>query len=138
MTRAAGPTDIRAETWFAVAKFRLGQLADPRGEAERLASAPQPDPFGLAELWLAMGDREQAKEYATAAYKWAWADGEPYVQRYWLNKARALLEKLGAAIPKLPRYDAARDGKFPFEDEVAVAIEKLRAKKEAEKGAKEE
>jgi hypothetical protein len=51
--------------------------------------------------------------------------------RYALNKARALLEKLGVTIPDLPPYDPAKDEKFPCEDEVAAAIEKLRAQKEA-------
>lgn len=78
-----------------------------------------------------IGDHEQAKKHALAAYQWAWADGEPYVYRYELNKARALLEKLGAELPKLPVYDPAKDEKLPWEDEVAAAIEKLRAEKEA-------
>jgi hypothetical protein len=82
-------------------------------------------------LWLAIGDREQATQHALAAYKWAWADGEPYVHRYGLDKARALLEKLGAEIPDLPPYDPAKDEKLPWEDEVAAALEKLRAEKEA-------
>jgi hypothetical protein len=34
-------------------------------------------------------------------------------------------------IPDLPPYDPAKDGKFPCEDEVVAAIEKLRAEKEA-------
>jgi hypothetical protein len=132
MARTAGQTDARAETFLALAKFNLGQLKEPRREADQLASASSVDNRALAELWLAIGDDEQAKKHALAAYKWAWADGEPYVHRYALNKARALLEKLGAEIPNLPAYDPAEDGKFPLEDEVAAAIEKLRAKKEAE------
>lgn len=74
----------------------------------------------------------RAGHHALEAYTWAWADGEPYVHRYELNKARALLEKPGAEIPNLPPYDPAKDEKLPWEDDVAAAIEKLRAKKEAE------
>jgi hypothetical protein len=48
-----------------------------------------------------------------------------------LNKAGALLETLGEPIPSLPPYDPAKDEKFPYEDEVAAAIEKLRAEKAA-------
>src|SRR5205085_7444863 len=59
------------------AKFRLDQLHDPRPEAEQLAGAKQPFHLGLAELWLLIGDTERAKLHALAAYKWAWADGEP-------------------------------------------------------------
>ncbi|HXB71217.1 MAG TPA: DUF4062 domain-containing protein [Candidatus Acidoferrales bacterium] len=131
IARAVGQTDAHAETRLALARFQLGQLSDPRREAEQLASARRPPHRALADLWLAIGDREQATKHALAAYTWAWADGEPYVHRYALNKARALLQKLGVEIPNLPPYDPAKDEKFPCEDEVAAAIEKLRTEKEA-------
>ncbi len=136
MARAVGQVDAGAETRLALARFHLGQLADPRREAEQLAQAKKPAHQPLAELWLAIGDREQAKKHALAAYKWAWADGEPYVRRYDLNKATTLLKQLGTEIPKLPPYDPAKDEKFPWEDAVVAAIEKLRAEKEAEKNKK--
>jgi hypothetical protein len=136
MARAVGKTDAAAETQLALAKFHLGQIADPRREAEQLANAGQPSHRHLADLWLAISDHEQAKKHALAAYKWAWADGEPYVHRYELKKARALLEKLGAEIPKLPRYDPAKDEKLPWEDKVAAAIERLRAEKSGGKTGK--
>jgi Domain of unknown function (DUF4062) len=129
MARAVGQTDEEAETQLALAKFQLGQLADPRRDADQLASARHPAHRALADIWLAIGDREQATKHALAAYKWAWADGEPYVHRYELTKARALLEQLGVEIPNLPPYDPSKDEKFPCEDEVAGAIEKLRAAK---------
>lgn len=132
MARAVGQTDADAETRLALTQFHLGQLADAGGEAERLANAKQPAHRPLADLWLAIGDHEQAKTHALAAHKWAWADGEPYVHRYELTKARALLEKLGVPIPARPPYDPSKDGKFPCEDEVVAAIEKLRAEREAE------
>jgi hypothetical protein len=132
MARAVDQTDASAETQLAFARFQLGQLADPRREAEHLANLKYVSPRDLADLWLAIGDREQAKKYALEVYMLAWADGEPYVHRYALNKARTLLEKLGAEIPNLPAYDPTRKEKFPWEDELIAAIEKLRAKKEAE------
>ncbi len=109
---------------------------DPRHEAEQLASAKRPSHRTLADLWFAIGDYEQAKKHALAAYKRAWADGEPYVYRYELNKARALLEKLGAEVPNLPPYDPSKDEKLPWEDQVAAAIEKLRAEKKTRKRKK--
>jgi hypothetical protein len=69
---------------------------------------------------MAIGDRDRAKQSALAAYKWAWADGGPFVYRYELNKARALLEEVGAEIPNLSPYDPAKAQKLPFEDEVAA------------------
>ncbi len=129
MAREIGGADTRAEVMLCLAKYRLGQLPDPRAEAEQLAESSSRPNRALAELWLAIGDREQAKKYALAAYKVAWADGEPYVYRYYLNKAVALLGQLGEEIPNLPPYDPSNDEKLPWEDEVAAAIERLRAEK---------
>ncbi|MBT4866500.1 MAG: hypothetical protein HON53_15460, partial [Planctomycetaceae bacterium] len=137
MARQVGQIDAEAETRLALAKIHLGQLADARDKAEQLATAKSPAHRPLAELWLAIGDREQAKKHALAAYEWAWADGEPYVRRYELNQSQALLEKLGVEIPKLPPYDPEKDEKLPWEDEVAAAIDKLRAENEATQAAEE-
>ena len=131
MARAVGQVDARAEAQLALARFQLGRIPDPRDEAQQLANVRRPSHRSLGELWLVIGDREQAKKHALEAYKWAWADGEPYVRRYELNKARSQLEKLGAEIPNLPPYDPAKDEKLPWEDEVVAAIEKLRAEQEA-------
>jgi tetratricopeptide (TPR) repeat protein len=137
MAREVGRQDHASEARLALARFHLGQSAEARLEAERLSAAKDPPDLALAELWLALGEHARAKKHALAAYTGAWADGEPYVFRYGLDKARALLEKLGAEIPNLPPYDPAKDGKFPCEDEVVAAIARLRAEKEAKaaKGA---
>ena len=132
MSRETRQDDKGAEAMLCLAKFHLGQLLSPQDEAERLAKTKEPSHYWLAKLWLAIEDRRQAKKYALAAYKSAWADGEPYVYRYELNKARALLEQLGVEIPDLPPYDPSKDEKLPWEDDVAAAIEKLRAEKLAE------
>ena len=131
MARAVGQLDPGSESLLALAQFHLGQLGDPRHEAEQLANAKQPAHRGLANLWLALGDHDQAKKHALAGYKWAWAGGEPYVHRYELTKSLALLENLRVPIPNLPPYDPAKDQKCPYEDELAAAIGKLRAEKEA-------
>jgi class 3 adenylate cyclase len=133
MAREVGLRDVWSEARLAIAKFRLHQLPDPRHETEQLARANSVFDPALASLWLAIGDGEQAKKQATIAYKGAWADGEPYVHRYRLNQARAILDQLGAEIPSLPPYDPAKDEKLPWEDELTAAIEKLHAEKKAEK-----
>ncbi len=122
--------DADSETGLALAKHRLGQLTNPREEAERLAQLRDPAHRLLARLWLALGDTAQAKHHALAAYQWAWADGEPYVNRYELTQTTALLQQLNVPIPNLPPYDPTKDEKLPWEDEVRAAIEKLRAEKE--------
>jgi tetratricopeptide (TPR) repeat protein len=122
MARAAGQTDAVAETQLALARFHLGQLPDPQREAEQLAKARKRSEINLAHLWFAIGDSGQAAKHALAAYRLAWADGEPYVWRYHLSRSRELLEKLGEKIPDLPPYDPAKDTKFDWEDEVIAAI----------------
>lgn len=129
MAREVGQSNTVAETGLALAKFYLNPLADPRHEAEQLALAKQPAHRLLAELWLAIGEQALAQYHALAAYHWAWGDGEPFVFRYELDKTRALLGRLGVVIPQLPDYDADKDPKLPWEDQVVVAIEKLRAEK---------
>jgi tetratricopeptide (TPR) repeat protein len=136
LARAIGHSDVKSETLLALAQLRLGQLVNPREEAERLAKVKRPSHRALSELWLATGDLEMARKHAIEAYRWAWADGEPYVHRYELNKARALLEQLGEPIPDLPVFDPARVEKFPWEDDLAAAIEELRSEKAAEGGSK--
>jgi hypothetical protein len=101
--------------------------------AEQLAQARKVSHLALADLWTCIGDHDQAKKHALQAYKRAWSDGEPYVDRYELNKSAALLKQLGTEIPKLPPYDPIKDEKLPWEDEVAAAIKKLRAGNKANK-----
>lgn len=132
MARERRLVDEDSETGLAVAKFHLHQLtdADARSEAERLAQLRQPAHRYLALFWQAIGDLDQAKHHALAAYKWAWGDGEPYVERYELTKTIELLNELGVPVPELPPYDPAKDEPFPWEAEVRAAIEKIRAAKE--------
>jgi hypothetical protein len=133
MARAVGQTDAESETQLALARFHLNQLPDPHHEAERLAGLGSSD--AIAELYLAIDDLDRAKHHALAAYKRYWADGEPYVYRYRLNKSRALLEKLNVPIPNLPPYDPSTRQPFPWEPAVHAAIAKFRAEK-AEKETK--
>lgn len=127
MARELGLLDAEAEAQYTLAKFHLGQLPDAAAEATRLAGgkfiAHQP----LAELWLALGDREKATAAALRAYESAWADGEPYVYRYALNQATAVLTRLGVPIPTLPAYDPSKNQTFPWEPELRALIDKKKA-----------
>jgi hypothetical protein len=131
MARESGIPDADSETGLVLAKQHLGQVVEPQREAERLAQLRWTAHRYLAMLWQAIGDHDQAKRHALAAYKWAWADGEPYVNRYELTKTTDLLQQLEVPIPNLPPYDPAKDEPFPWEADVRAAIEKLRAEKEA-------
>jgi hypothetical protein len=134
MARERRLVDGDSETGLAVAKFHLHQLtdADARSEAERLAQLRRPAHRYFVLLWQAIGDLDQAKHHALAAYKRAWGDGEPYVDRYELTKTTELLNELGVPVPNLPPYDPAKDEPFPWEAEIRAAIEKLRAEKEGQ------
>ncbi len=138
MARERRFVDTGSETGLALAKFHLGQLTgdDARSEAERLAQLVTGNRY-LALLWLAIGDSEQAKKHALAAYRGAWADGEPYVDRYELTKTTELLQQMNVPIPDLPPYDPAKDEPFPWETDVRAAIEKLRAEKAAKNEKKD-
>lgn len=131
MAREVRIVDGRSETGLALAKFHLGQLTpdNAREEAKRLSELRSPDHRSLALLWQAIGDLDQAKDHAIAAYTRAWADGEPYVIRYELTKTTELLNELGVPIPSLPPYDPEKDEPFPWEADLGAAIDKLRAQK---------
>lgn len=134
MARERRHLDAMSETGLALAKFHLGRLGRPdeaRQEAERLAGQRFVDHRYLAMLWLAIGDPARAQAHALDAYKWAWADGEPYVRRYELTKATELLGQMNVPLPSLPAYDQSEDKPFPWEASVRAAIEKLRKEKQA-------
>lgn len=139
MARERRLVDEYSETGLALAKFHLGQLTgdDARNEAKRLAQLRQPAHRILAMFWSAIGNLDQAKQHALAAYRWAWADGEPYVNRYELTKTAELLQQMDVPIPDLPPYDPAKDEPFRWEADVRAAIEKLRAEKAAESEKKD-
>lgn len=118
--------DVDAETALVLAKHHLDPRSVTRADAERLARSSEPSHYHLAPLWLALGDVEQAKIHALAAYERAWADGEPYVLRYELTRITELLNELKVSIPKLAPYDPGKDEPFAWEADVRAAIEKIR------------
>jgi hypothetical protein len=132
MARSVGQHDATAEALLAFSRIKLGQIHEPQQEVERLSRVQKPDHRALAELWLLIGNKDQAAKHALEAYDWGWADGEPSVHRYELTKTIEILRRLDVPIPNLPPYDPTKDEKLPWEDEVRAAIEKLRAEKEAE------
>lgn len=136
MARERGLPHATSEAGLTLAKLKLGRL-DPqtaRDDADQLATQRDPDHFLLAMLWQEIGDQHKAGKLALAAYREAWADGEPYVYRYELTRARQLLDELDVPIPQLPEYQPDNDPPFPWEAEVRDAIDRIRAEKEAATG----
>lgn len=134
MAREVRRVDEASEAGLALAKVRLHQLTgdEARSEAQRLAQLRDIADSSLANrylarLWQALGDLNQAKHHALAAYTLSWADGEPYVFRYGLTKATELLHELGVPLPNLPPYDPAKDEPFPWEADLRAFIATRRA-----------
>ena len=126
MAHEAGFPDSDSETMLALARFHLNQLPAGREEALRLSAVRNPAHLPLAELWHALGDTEQAAKHAKTAFRHAWADGEPYVERHKLDRAKALLRQLGEDIPELPAYDPAQHPKEPWEEQIEAEIAERR------------
>jgi hypothetical protein len=135
MAHEAGVSDPEAETWLALARYHLGHLVKPDQEAKRLASIREPQHLPLAELWQAIGDTTQAIKHALAAYRHAWADGEPFVHRYELNRAANLLDTLGASRPDFPPYNSACHPQLAWESEIVAAIEALKVERSRRSGS---
>ena len=79
-----------------------------------------------AETYLTMGDGDQAAHYAALAYESAWADGPPFVWWWRLERARQVLDQVGAAVPGLPPFEEERIEKVPYENEIYIFIDELR------------
>ena len=145
MAREVRYVDAASETGLALAKVHLHQLTgdEALSEAQRLAQ-PRDLADGslanrhLARLWQALGELNQAKHHALAAYTLSWADGEPYVYRYELTKATELLHELGVPLPNLPHYDPAKDDPFPWEADLRAFIATCHAEQAAKQRAEQQ
>ncbi|MCW2272699.1 DUF4062 domain-containing protein [Rhodoblastus acidophilus] len=129
LAREAGQHDSEAEALLALAQLRAGHRIDARADAERLDGKTKS--LYLAELWRESGHTDRAIVQALRAHEWAVADGEPYVRRYELNRARDLLEEFGAELPEVPQFDPSKAKGFPWEKDVDAFIEKLKVERAA-------
>jgi tetratricopeptide (TPR) repeat protein len=128
LSRQAGAPDHRSEALLALARHHCHpDTTATRDSARRLAGTPKPPHLALARLWQALDDTTQALNHAHAAYRYAWADGEPYVRRHDLDQATRILHKLGADTPTLSPYDATQPRR-PWEHQVTAAINELTKK----------
>ncbi len=121
---------ITYEVWLTLARVQAKQVTfnEVRDCIEYL-KAKDTGLRAMAMLWQLLGDKAKASSYALDAYRWAWADGEPWVQRYELEQSSNTLNELGVRLPDLPPYDPGKDIKFDWEDDLVAAIEKLKTMK---------
>ncbi|MEP0266831.1 DUF4062 domain-containing protein [Dokdonia sp.] len=138
MARKTGKVEPQEETLLALTKLKLGTLQNPKEKALELEKMRNPHHLSLAQLWEAIGDTQKATDHALLAYKKYWGEGEPYVDRFYLERTKKLLLKLGTTPPDLPPYDPTKDAPNPIEAKIVKAIAQLRKEKEEEQELKEE
>jgi tetratricopeptide (TPR) repeat protein len=114
--------------WGSLARTYL--QAGREREALRIIMEEATDGYSAAFVYWKTGQLDFAKENALEYYEWAWAQGEPYVNRYHLEQARGLLQEMGVDEPQLPEWDESKYEPFLYEDEVKAFIEEYRRKKE--------
>jgi len=135
MARSVGKKDVGDEAALALARLRTGDRDGARAEIEALDRNEESTLY-IASVWAELGERERAIEAARRTHAWAVDDGEPYVHRWSLTRARELLAKLGVELPVVPAHDPASLPKFDWEPKVQVVIDRLNAQVEEAEAAK--
>ena len=134
--REAGRENAHNEALLALAQLRAGRPVEARAVAERLdRESGYNTALAVAELWRELGETARAAAAARRAHKSACGSGEPYVFRYHLDRAEALLQDLGETPPVVPQHDPAKDEVFDFEPAVRALIEKTRKEREEREAA---
>jgi tetratricopeptide (TPR) repeat protein len=83
----------------------------------------------LADVYLGLGEHEQAHKHALAAYQAAWGEGEPYIHWADLRRARRVLAALGVAEPTLLPFDPAHVQPLPHEEAIRALVRTSRAQR---------
>lgn len=129
--REAGLEDAPTEALLVLARLRAGQSVDARPIAERLDQESSHSTLvTVAEIWRELGEPERACAAAQRAHESACGSGEPYVYRYHLDRADALLRDMGETPPDVPKHNHANDEVFDWEDDVRALIERTRKERE--------
>jgi tetratricopeptide (TPR) repeat protein len=87
-----------------------------------------------AEVYLILGEREEASRCALQAYAQAWADGPPFIWWWELERAKQVLSALDIDPPQLPPFDPAKVGPIPLESEIRGLIAELDRKRAGDQG----
>jgi hypothetical protein len=134
LCRESGVDLATLDVMLALARLRAGHSVDARSVAERLHETQSFETaLPIAELWQDLGEPTLAVAAALRAHKSASGSGEPYVYRYSLDRADALLRKLGETPPEVPKHDPTNDEVFDWENDVRAVIEKRRKQRDGRK-----
>ena len=127
MAHGANLSDTESEARRGLA---LAHLPGRASEAATAAASAERDPpnDALAELYLALGDRDKARHHALAGYKRYWADGPPFTDHWSLETCRRVLRELGEPEPVLPPFDPAKIRPIEYESDLLRLLEEHAAK----------
>ena len=126
MAREVELTKPGLEARIALVRVKQNQYNSARDSADRLADLDNPPHIELAELYLGLGDCDKARAHAISGYRWAWADGMPFVNWWPLQRCRKVFEALGECEPQFPPFDYSRGKPLLFDSDVLSTIEKLK------------
>jgi hypothetical protein len=118
----------RLHSALQTAQHDAAQRAEGQAKAlltEALALGGRGVALAAVEVYTALGELTEAKQFVDTAYREAWADGPPYAFYHELQRIRAALQTLGLPEPQLPPFDPSRIPPLPDEAEIRAFIEEL-------------
>ena len=124
MGREIGAVTFGVESRIALVRAKQGNTASSVEVANRIAHLAQD--VDMAELYLALNDREKATKFALAGYKHEWADGMPYSHGRNLQRCRIVLDAVGEPEPILSSFEECKAEPLSYEAEVRALIEELK------------
>ena len=119
------------EARLALAQLRLGESHPFHELADRISNVEDPPYAALAELYLALGEHENARKYVHPGYVEAWSAGAPYVCWQTSQHCRRIFEALGDPEPQLAPFDDRNAQPFSFEAKLSAYLEKKQQEKRA-------
>ena len=123
LARQAGKVDRRVEVELAIARIRTLDLPDPISVAESFDHhVDGPSALALARLYSQLGIKDKCLKFARVAYKWAYADGQPYTRSAELVKVTDLFLNLGVEVPKIETRQRII---YAWEEEILKTIPRL-------------
>ncbi len=127
MAHGANLSDTESEALRGLALVRLpGRASDAASAAASAERDPPHD--ALAELYLALGDRDKARQHALTGYQRYWGEGPPFTYHWCLETCRRVLRELGEPEPVLPPFDPAKVRPIEYEADVLRLLEEHAAK----------
>jgi len=133
MTREVNLIPSWSEARLALVQLKLGLSNQFDELTNRLSTVKDPPDLALADLCLALGDDENAKKQAHAAYRKAWGGGAPYVDWKTLQQTRTVFAALDEPEPQLPAFNSTDQKPLAFGSKLRAYLEKKASEKRTTK-----